>query len=50
MMVIYTLSIVLKKDFKKWFETKFLPDFKTNGRIIGSILPIVLNYKSKKVQ
>lgn len=24
-----------EKDFKKWFETKFLPDFKTNGRIIG---------------
>ena len=24
-----------EKDFKKWFETKFLPDFKTNGIIIG---------------
>lgn len=24
-----------EKDFKKWFETQFLPDFKTNGRIIG---------------
>ncbi len=24
-----------EKDFKKWFETTFLPDFKTNGRIIG---------------
>lgn len=23
-----------EKNFKKWFETKFLPDFKTNGRII----------------
>lgn len=22
-----------EKDFKKWFETKFLPDFKTNGKI-----------------
>ena len=23
-----------EKDFKKWFETKFLPDFKTNGKIL----------------
>lgn len=22
-----------EKDFKKWFETKFLPDFKVNGKI-----------------
>ncbi len=22
-----------EKDFKKWFETKFLPDFKSNGKI-----------------
>lgn len=23
-----------EKDFKNWFETKFLPDFKTNGKIL----------------
>ena len=37
-----------EKDFKKWFETNFLPDFKTNGIIIGKYFNNSIELQIKK--
>ena len=43
----------LENDFKKWFETKFISDFKTNGKIsekyFGENILLQRNEKSKDV-